>query len=102
MKYCDNCDKVLSKRIVNNMLTMLCTNCMKEYPLSPTDTVMYKENVVNTVTSQYISIIKNAAHDATTKKVYRNCTACPSTIMAIVITGEDMNYNYSCVCGAVQ
>lgn len=101
MKFCSNCNNILSKSTQNDILKFKCETCLSESDTSPSDTLMLsvslKESQSLYKSEIYLNVIKN---DDLAPLVYKNCTKCDETIIKQAMLGDKAEAMYVCPsCG---
>lgn len=89
LRFCEphGCNNILTLHIKNNELIFQCGTCLKEYPSSVEDTLIYDKNLNegDTLYDQQ-GYLRNASKDPLAPLVRKNCAnaACKETIVKVI------------------
>ena len=97
MKFCNNCNNILSKSTHNNILKFICNTCLTEIPSKAEDTLMSNVSLQESETLYKSEIYLNVAHnDPLVPLINKKCTKCDETIIKQILIGE--NYQGVFIC----
>ena len=99
MKFCENCQRVLTRYIETGEVIFKCV-CGNQVVGDPEDSIIHEEMVTADDTqTKYDVFIKNSAHDPVNSKVMRECSKCKVDHMTMIRVGKNRNVLYTCSCG---
>ena len=100
MKFCHNCNNILSKSTYNNVLKFICNTCLNEIPSTAEDTLMSNVSLQESETLYKSEIYLNiASKDPVGNFIKKNCTKCDETIIKQALisdNGEAINICPKC------
>lgn len=97
MKFCHNCDNILSKSTHNNNLKFICNTCLTEINSTAEDTLMSNVSLKEEETLYKSEIYLNiASKDSITPLLYKNCKKCNETIIRQIMIGDNGEAIYVC------
>ena len=97
MKFCNNCNNILSKSTHNDILKFICNTCLTELPANEEDTLMSNVSLVESETLYKSEIYLNiAAKDPLAPLVFKDCKNCDETIIKQISVGENSQGLFIC------
>jgi DNA-directed RNA polymerase subunit M/transcription elongation factor TFIIS len=97
MKFCHNCNNILSKSTHNNILKFICNTCLTEIDSNPEDTLMTNVSLQESKTLYKSEIYLNiSAKDSLSPLIYRECTKCKESIIRQIMVGDNGEAIYVC------
>ena len=97
MKFCFNCNNILSKSTHNDILKFICNKCLTELPADADDTLMVNVSLKESETLYKSEIYLNlASKDPIAPLIYKNCNKCDETIIKQIMIGENGEAIYVC------
>ena len=97
MKFCNNCNNILSKSTHNDTLKFICNTCLTELPASAEDTLMTNVSLKESETLYKSEIYLNiASKDPLAPLVFKDCKNCDETIIKQISVGENGEAIYVC------
>lgn len=97
MKFCNNCNNILSKSTHNDILKFICNTCLTEISANSEDTLMINASLQESETLYKSEIYLNiAAKDPLAPLVFKNCKNCDETIIKQISVGENAQGLYIC------
>jgi DNA-directed RNA polymerase subunit M/transcription elongation factor TFIIS len=90
MKFCDNCQNILTISTHNDILKYICNTCLTEVPADVEDTLMLNVSLKESETLYKSEIYLNlASKDHIAPLINKNCTNCDETIIKQISIGEN-------------
>jgi len=88
--FCIKCGKLLKKNIINKQLYFKCTDCNKNYPTTPTGTLLLEEDYTGIHNTNNISV-QNAKDEEINQIIEKKCpfSGCSSNYASIFRTGQE-------------
>jgi DNA-directed RNA polymerase subunit M/transcription elongation factor TFIIS len=97
MKFCNNCNNILSKSTYNDILKFICKTCLTELPANAEDTLMSNVSLQESETLYKSEIYLNlASKDPIAPLIFKNCNSCDETIIKQIMVGENGEAIYVC------
>jgi DNA-directed RNA polymerase subunit M/transcription elongation factor TFIIS len=99
MKFCNNCNRAIKKKIV---LGSIVFNCICGYiePTKPEDVLISNITVNSTETiDMYSNLIELAPYDRTTQLIKLDCPICGLDYLSQIRVGNSEIIVYRCKCG---
>jgi DNA-directed RNA polymerase subunit M/transcription elongation factor TFIIS len=97
MKFCYNCNNILSKSTNNNILKYICNTCLTEIPATVEDTLMLHVSLQESETLYKSEIYLNlASKDNMAPLINKQCNKCSETIIRQIVIGDNGEAIYVC------
>lgn len=97
MKFCHNCNNILSKSTHNNILKFICKTCLTEIDSNAEDTLMSHVSLQESETLYKSEIYLNiSAKDSISPLIYKHCTKCNENIIRQIMVSDNGEAIYVC------
>ena len=97
MKFCHNCNNILSKTTHNNILKFICNTCLTEIESTAEDTLMSNVSLQESETLSKSEIYLNLSpKDPISPLIKKNCTKCDETIIRQIMIGDNGEAIFIC------
>lgn len=97
MKFCNNCNNILSKSTYNDILKFICNTCLTEIPANVEDTLMANVSLKESETLYKSEIYLNlASKDPLAPLIFKQCKNCDETIIKQIMAGENNEAIFVC------
>ena len=97
MKFCSNCNNILSKSTHNDILKFICNTCLTELPANAEDTLMSNISLKESETLYKSEIYLNiASKDPIAPLIFKDCKNCDETIIKLFVDAESGEATYIC------
>ena len=96
MKFCDNCQSMLSTRFTSESMSFICPQCLKTFEATPQDTLLYQDTNSSMI-SNILPYVKHASQDITNARTYRDCKKCKGKIMQQLVIGPNCKIVFVCI-----
>lgn len=102
-QYCEYCDRALVKDYSGREVVMRCNSCKTEVPGNAEVAPLGSDWTGSTSElKRFATLIANAPFDPVSIHIYRTCSRCKKSTMALSRVGETLATVYSCTCGNVE
>jgi len=99
MKFCADCNSLLTPRPIGDKLIFVCI-CGNQYDATPEDTLRIHKIIDASESSQKFDVfIENASHDPAANIVKRDCPKCRRDYMTRIYIDVSATLLYICECG---
>lgn len=97
MKFCHNCNNILSKSTHNNILKFICNTCLNEISSTAEDTLMSNVSLQESETLYKSEIYLNISpKDNISPLIKKNCNKCDETIIKQIMIGDSGEAIFVC------
>ena len=96
MKFCSNCNNVLTRIFDRYNIKFKCPKCNLTYDAAPEDSLIMSESDAITENNKIDVFTRYAHNDKTITLVKRQCPSCSSDIVKQLLIGKQENVIFIC------